>query len=91
MARPLRIVVLFMVLVLLSIGADSMGFTLSVNAADSMQFAAAPTLDGIASIWSTFWAFITFQVVGVPVVLSFVFLGLGLWMLFELIAWILNR
>jgi len=91
MSRPIRIVVLFLLLVILSIGADSMGFTLAINAADTLSFAASPSLDGINSIFATFWAFISFQVVGVPVFLSFIFLGLGLWMLIEVIGLILGR
>jgi hypothetical protein len=85
--RSIRIGVFILILFLISLAADSMGYATSINAGENLTFAGEPSIGGFWSILVSFYALVTFQITGVPPVLSFFVLILTIWLLLDIITW----
>ena len=84
--RNTRIGVLFALLFLISFAADAMGYAHNLDSTAGFIDAAQPNVAGLTSIVTTFVNLITFQITGIPLILSLVVLVITIWLVLDIIS-----
>lgn len=84
--RNTRIGILIMLLFLISLTADALGYTTNLTIDGGFDNAAQPTVSGFISIATTFFNLLTFQIVGVPFLISMIVWLIVIWLLLDFIS-----
>jgi hypothetical protein len=84
--RNVRIGVFVFLLVIISFLTDSIGYTTSITAGNSLMLASEPGVNSFISMAQSIYLLATFQIVGVPFIVTLVVLIITLWLALDLLS-----
>ena len=84
--RNTRIGILLILLFLISFTADAVGYVTNLTLAGGFDEAAQPSVSSLMSVVTTFFNLLTFQITGVPVVISLIVWLIVVWLVLDFIS-----